>query len=83
MDEIIEIVSREIMIPRDELSPDTRLEDIAQDSIDIMSLIAAIQSELHVSIDPADLERVVTVADLAEYVNGRRGESDSRASRRL
>jgi acyl carrier protein len=65
------------MVPRDSLTEKTRLDSLATDSIDLVSLIAALDTEFQLAIRPSDLERLVTVKDLVDYVDAHAGSMPS------
>jgi acyl carrier protein len=76
-DAALDVISRELLIPRDELTEDTRLDSFTLDSIDVMSLIAALDTEFQLTIRPEHLQRFVTVGDIAEYVEAHAGSAPS------
>jgi acyl carrier protein len=76
-DAVLDLISEELMVPRDSLTEKTRLDSLATDSIDLVSLIAALDTEFQLAIRPSDLERVVTVKDLVDYVDAHAGSMPS------
>jgi acyl carrier protein len=76
-DAVLDLISEELMVPRDSLTEKTRLDSLATDSIDLVSLIAALDTEFQLAIRPSDLERLVTVKDLVDYVDAHAGSMPS------
>lgn len=76
-DEVMDVISEELMAPRDSLRSETRLDSIATDSIDIVSLIAALDTRFQLAIRPSDLERVTTIGDLVRLIEERAGSERS------
>ena len=76
-DAVLDVISEELMIPRDSLGSETRLDMIATDSIDIVSLIAALDTRFQLAIRPSDLEQVITIGDLVRLIDERAGSERS------
>jgi len=63
------ILSRELNVDFDSLSPDQRLrEDLGMDSIIALNLIFAAEKELDVVIKEEDIVALVTVQDLERLI---------------
>jgi acyl carrier protein len=74
----IEEVAREHLDLTDEagrprvLSPDLRLvEDLALDSIQLLTLAVEVENRFEICMDPEDEEGIETVGDLADVVAGK------------
>ncbi len=52
----------------DDITEDSRFEDIGIDSLDLAQVIFAVENALEISIDPDILEEVVTVGDALEAI---------------
>ena len=44
------------------------IDDLGADSLDIVELIMALEEEFDIEIPDADVEKVVTVGDVVEYI---------------
>ncbi len=44
------------------------IDDLGADSLDIVELVMALEEEFDIEIPDADAEKVVTVADVVEYI---------------
>ncbi len=49
-DTVIQIISRELKIPVDRLSPGTALQDLGAESLDLIEIIFALEEEFDISI---------------------------------
>ena len=53
----------------EEITPDSRLtEDLRADSVDVMSVVFALESEYDVQFDFDNLEKIKTVGDAVAYI---------------
>jgi acyl carrier protein len=67
-DEILDLVSGAIAVPRDTLHAGTRLDAIIRDSIDAVELVALLDERFGIDIDPADLAGIATLGDVDAFV---------------
>ena len=66
---IVEILSEQLELDPDEISEHSKLlGDLGADSLDIVDLLLAIEDRFGCSIPDEDVEDLVTVSDLVEYV---------------
>lgn len=52
----------------DMIAPETTLEDLGADSLDLVEVIMAIEDEFDVQIKDEDLESLKSVGDLINYI---------------
>lgn len=52
----------------DEVTPETTIESLALDSLDVVELVLRLQRELGVAIEPDSLNEIVTVQDVADVI---------------
>ena len=65
-----EIVAEALNVEIETLKEDTSFkEDLGADSLDLFELVMAFEEEFGVEIPSEDLEKIVTVGDVVEYVN--------------
>ena len=58
--------------PEGGLTPDTKfIDDLAMNSLDIMTMIGDIEDEFNITIETADLRSLFTLQDLANYLEGK------------
>lgn len=63
------IVDQLSISDEDMITPDTTLEDLGADSLDLVEVIMAIEDEFDVQIKDEDLENLKSVSDLIDYIS--------------
>ena len=63
-DELIEIIAEEALIDRSKLDPASTLEDIGLDSVDLVSVVFAIEEKYGIEIAEDAFSRTDTLAEL-------------------
>ena len=64
------LLSEQLDIEEDEITMESKLaEDLGADSLDVVDLIMAIEDEFEVEVLDEDIEKVVTVGDMVNYVS--------------
>lgn len=64
------LLSEQFDIEEDEITMESKLtDDLGADSLDVVDLIMAIEDEFQVEILDEDIEKVVTVGDIVNYIN--------------
>jgi len=71
--EIVETIRETLYLKEDQVSDMTRIEDIAKDSMDIIELMAVLSDRYSVTMSPAQMNKIRTVADIVEYVIRHKG----------
>ena len=66
--EIISVLETVFKQPKGSIVPETLLEDFAKDSMDIVEFIAVIKNNYGVAVDPAEIVKLKTVADMTSYL---------------
>lgn len=67
-EKVVAIVAEQLGISNDDITAETTLEDLNADSLDVVEVIMALESEFHMEIPDEDAEKIKTVGALAEYV---------------
>ena len=63
------IIQEQLSVESDEIVPTARfLEDLGADSLDIVELIMALEEAFSIEIPDEDVEKVVCVGDVVEYI---------------
>ena len=57
--------------PKDYTSESNFKEDLGFDSLDVVDLVMEIEKEFNISIPDSDIERILTIKGLINYVKGR------------
>ena len=67
------LLSEQFDVEEDEITMESKLaEDLGADSLDVVDLIMAIEDEFEVEVLDEDIEKVVTVGDIVNYVSDNR-----------
>jgi len=74
-DDLLETIRGALSIKEGEISLRTPINKIVRDSIDMVELVAVLSDRYQIAIDPDELRRIKTVADIARYVDAHRGEA--------
>ncbi len=69
---IFQIIAEQLGISEDEIVRDASLiDDMGADSLDIVELVMAMEEEFEMEIPDEDAEKISTVQDIVDYVQGR------------
>lgn len=67
-----EIIAQQLNIPEGEIKEDSNFkEDLDVDSLDLFEMIMTLEDEFHVEIGSDDLESLVTVKDVMDYMKAK------------
>lgn len=73
---IRDIIVETLSCSADDIKPDTNLiEDLEADSLEIVELSMALQEKLGVGIEDEDLEKIHTVQDIMDCIQGKQALS--------
>ena len=66
------IIAEQLNVEESEIKEDSNFkEDLGADSLDLFELVMALEEEFGVEIPSEDLESIVTVNDVIEYLKGK------------
>ncbi len=72
LEKIKEIVADQLGIEEDDIKLESNFkEDLEADSLDLFELVMALEEEYGVEIPTEDLEKIVTVNDIIEYLKNK------------
>jgi acyl carrier protein len=72
--ELIDLISKEALIDADKLKKDATLEAIGMDSVDLVSVVFAIEDKYGVTIGENELEKNATLGDVLALIEAKIGE---------
>ena len=68
-DKVVDIIARQLQIDTDIIDEHTKImEDLGADSVDVVEMLMAMEETFGFSIPDEDIEELVTVSDIVEYV---------------
>ncbi|MFM7165364.1 MAG: acyl carrier protein [Planctomycetaceae bacterium] len=71
-DKVISIVGDQLDVPREEITRDSSfVDDLKADSLDIVELVMALEDEFEVKIPDEDYDKIKTVGNAIDYINGK------------
>lgn len=66
------IIAEQLNVDEDQIKEESNFkEDLGADSLDLFELVMALEEEFGVEIPSEDLESIVTVKDVIEYLKGK------------
>ena len=65
---VIDIVSEQLGVRKDEVKPESNLDDLGADSLDQVEIVMALEEEFGIEIPDAAAEKLTTVGKAIEYV---------------
>lgn len=69
-DKVVEIISDQLGIDKDNITSETNLvDDLGADSLDIVSLIMAMEEEFGLEFPEDEADSFQTVGDVVEYIS--------------
>jgi acyl carrier protein len=74
-DEILDVVAQEALVDKAKLTPDATLESLGIASLDIISIVFALEDRFGVVLEQAEFEHVRTVADLVALILGKTADA--------
>ena len=71
-DQVKEIIANQLGVEPDKVTPEAKfVEDLGADSLDTVELIMAFEEQFGMEIPDEDAEKLRTVGDAVEYINGK------------
>lgn len=68
-DKVVEIIASQLQIDADQIDEHTKImEDLGADSLDIVEILSAMEDSFGITISDEDIEELITVSDVVEYV---------------
>jgi acyl carrier protein len=68
-EKVIGIVSEQLQIPKEEISPDKSfVDDLKADSLDVVELVMEFEDVFKITIPDEDYEKIKTVGDAVKYI---------------
>jgi acyl carrier protein len=72
LEKIKSLLAQQVDINPDDVKPEASFQDdLGIDSLDLFEMVMSLEDEYGVEIPPEDLEKIVTVADIIEYLSAK------------
>lgn len=69
LEKIKPIIAEQLNVNEEEIKPETKFkDDLGADSLDLFELVMAVEEEFGIEIPSEDLESIVSVNDIIEYL---------------
>ena len=65
---VTELVSETLECDADELTEDSRFDDLGADSFDLLELVTAFEDEFGLTMDDDELAKIVTISDAVNAI---------------
>lgn len=73
-EKVKEIIASKLTVEESKIVPEAKLiEDLGADSLDIPDLVADFEEEFNIEIPDEDLEKIITVGDIIDYIANKLG----------
>jgi acyl carrier protein len=69
--ELIDLIAKEALVDVDKLKKDATLEEIGLDSVDLVSVVFAIEDKYGVTIGENDLEKTATLGQMLDLITAK------------
>jgi len=73
--DIINTIQETLYVQDGTISGDTNIEDITQNSMDLVELISVLRSKYNVSVQPQELDQITTIDEIVAYVEDHAGDA--------
>lgn len=72
LEKMRELIVEQLSVDADAVTPEAKFkEDLNADSLDLFELVMALEDEYNVAIPAEDLENIVTVQDVLDYLKNK------------
>lgn len=67
-DNVLDVIAEESLVERDKLTPDATLESLGIQSLDIISIVFALEDKFGIVLEQSEFEGVTTVEQLVTII---------------
>lgn len=72
LDKIKQLLAEQADINPEDVKPEASFQDdLGIDSLDLFEMVMSLEDEYGVEIPPEDLERIITIADIMQYLESK------------
>lgn len=70
IEEIIEIIAKQLKVDVEDITPDTDiLDDLGADSLDVVELLMTIEDKYNITVPDDEVQNLRTIRLMSEYIN--------------
>lgn len=69
---VADIIAQKLSIDKSKITPQSTLQDLGADSLDIVEIIMKVEEQFNIEIDDEKAERMKNVEDVVKYVDALR-----------
>ena len=70
LEKMKEIIAEQLSVDADSIDEDSSFkDDLGADSLDLFEMVMALEDEYEIEIPTEDLEKILTVGDVVNYIN--------------
>lgn len=78
LEKLKEIIAEKLNLDEAEITEDSKfIDDLGADSLDLFDMVMSLEDEFGVEISTDDLEKIITVKDIMEYITNQQNEAQS------
>lgn len=71
-EKVIDIVSEQLNVPKEEVTKESKfVDDLKADSLDVVELVMEFEDEFDITIPDDDYDKIQTVGDAINYIDGK------------
>ncbi len=71
LEKVKSIITEQLGVDGEEITPDTSFDDLNADSLDIVELIMALEEEFDMEIPDEEVEKIQTIGEVVDYIRDR------------
>jgi acyl carrier protein len=79
-DSVLDIIAEESLVEKSALTPEATLESLGIQSLDIISIVFALEDRFGIVLEQSEFEGVTTVAQLVDIIVAKANAADSGSS---
>jgi acyl carrier protein len=68
MEEVINLMCSQLELNPEDIKPESEIRELTEDSLDLIELVLAVEDKFRIDIPDEDLNQIITVQHLADYV---------------
>ena len=72
LDKIKKIISNQLNVPEDRITPETVLEELGVDSLDTLEMLMVFEDEFGIAISNEDAQQLKTVQDILDCIDAKK-----------